>query len=210
MGDIQMTCYTIGHSTRKLEDFIEIIRSYGIDCVMDVRSNPYSNNNYTRAFDREILEKAIKQSGINYMYMGEELGNRRKRSNFDNIIKEDMFKKGIRKIVEGIRRGHNIVLMCSERNPFNCHRSILLGYALKSNGVKVEHIIDESKSKTQERIEEEIFVTYEPNLKEDIIYLTLQEVLDNDDYDNISEKEVKRKVIEEGYRRKWKELKNIV
>lgn len=195
-----MICYTIGHSTRKQDEFIELIRGYGIDCVMDIRRNPYADNIYAKDFDREVLEKNVKQAGINYIYMGKELGCEKSSLKFDNILKEDPFIKGIRRIVEGIKRGHKIVLMCSERNPFKCCRSILLGYALKTNGVDMEHIIDENNSKTQGRIEEEIFVTYEPELKKEFIKLSLQEVLDRDDYDIISEKELKKRVIEEGYR----------
>lgn len=210
-----MICYTIGHSTRKLEEFINTIKLYGIDCIMDVRSEPYSSNEYYNEYNKEQLERSIKQSGINYIYMGHELGEMRKEEeafdkegniNFDKIMECSSFKKGIHKIVGGIERGHKIALMCSERNPYNCHRSILIGYVLENNGVTVEHIIDEDSFKTQKRIEEEIFVTYEPILKSKFLQLTIQDVLDNDDYDNISEKDIKLKVIEEGYRRKFKEL----
>lgn len=209
-----MICYTIGHSTRKLEEFIDIIKSYGIDCVMDVRSCPHGSNNYNRQYDRDSLEIKIKQSGINYIYMGEQLGKKRienealdadGKADFDKIMECSTFKKGINRIVEGIKRGHKIVLMCSERNPFNCHRSILLGYALMKNGVTMEHIIDEKKSKSQNRIEEEIFITYEPVLKDRFLQLTIQDVLDKDDYDSISPKDIKMGVIEEGYRRKFRE-----
>jgi uncharacterized protein (DUF488 family) len=206
-----MICYTIGHSTRKLEEFINIIKNYGIDCVMDVRSYPRASNDYDKPYDRDSLEINIKQAGINYIYMGEELGENRTENealdeegkvDFDKVMECSIFKKGINKIVEGIKRGHKIVLMCSERNPFNCHRSILLGYALMKNGVAMEHVIDEEKSKSQNRIEEEIFITYEPLLKEKFLQLTIQDVLDKENYDNINPKDIKVKVIEEGYRRK--------
>lgn len=210
----KMICYTIGHSTRKLEEFINIIKNYGIDCIMDVRSNPHASSSYDKSYDRDSLEMNIKQSGINYIYMGEQLGEKRTenevldsdgKANFDKIMECSTFNKGINRIVEGIRRGHKIALMCSERNPFNCHRSIVLGYALMKNGVDMEHIIDEKKSKSQNRIEEEIFITYEPVLKDKFLQLTIQDVLDNDDYDNINPKDIKVEVIEEGYRRKFRE-----
>jgi Uncharacterized conserved protein len=206
-----MICYTIGHSTRKLEEFINIIKGYDIDCVMDVRSYPYASNDYHKLYDREELERNIKQAGINYIYMGKELGENRSEAeeldengkvDFDKVIECLNFKKGINRIVEGIRRGHKIVLMCSEKNPFNCHRSILLGYSLMKNGVTMEHIIDEGKTKSQNRIGEELFITYEPVLKEGFLELTIQDVLDKDNYDSINPKEIKMKVIEEGYRKK--------
>lgn len=209
-----MICYTIGHSTRKLEEFINTIKRYGIDCVMDIRSTPYSTNKYSNMYNRENIEREIKQAGINYIYMGEELGekgkeeilNNNNKTIFDNIVDSEPFKKGIHRIVEGIKRDHKIALMCSERNPFNCHRSILVGYILEQEGVKVEHIIEEEECKNQKRIEEEIFITYEPILKNNFLQLTIQDILDKDNYDEISEKDLKRSIIEEGYRRKFQEI----
>lgn len=134
-----MKCYTIGYSDRKLEEFLELLRLYNIDCVIDVRNTPYARNN-NRVYDKEIIEKQIKQSGINYIYMGNqlsikniysELKRKGKSMNFHNALEDNIFNKGINKVVEGIKRGHTIVLMCEEKNPFNCSRGIFLGYALK-------------------------------------------------------------------------------
>lgn len=210
-----MICYTIGHSTRKLEDFLSIIKNYGIDCVMDVRSEPHSSNIYNKSYDKELLEVSVKQSGINYIYMGDTLGVKvahdgnskdKGEMNLRKIVDNLSYKKGLNKIVEGIKRGHKIVLMCSERNPLNCHRSIILGASLTETGVTMEHIIDEDKTKSQKRIEEEIFITYEPILKEKFLNVTIQDVLDKDDYDHISLKDIKKDIIREGYIRKFDEI----
>jgi len=210
-----MICYTIGHSTRKLEDFINTITTYGIDCVMDIRSVPYSSNKFYNSYDKEFVEREIKQSGINYIYMGDVLGHNGKgkdlsreegKEDFDNIIGCSLFKKGINRIIEGIRRGHRIALMCSEKNPFNCHRSILLGYALEQEGIEVKHIIDEEKFKTQKRIEEELFVTYEPILKNKFLQLSIQDILDKENYDEVNERDIKARIIDEGYRIKFQQI----
>lgn len=210
-----MICYTIGHSTRKLEEFINTITVYGIDCVMDIRSVPYSSNKFYNSYNREFVERDIKQSGINYIYVGDVLGYHGKgkdfcsedcKEEFDDIIGCATFKKGINRIIEGMRRGHKIALMCSEKNPFNCHRSILLGYALEQEGIEVKHIIDEEKFKTQKRIEEELFVTYEAILKDKFLQLTIQDILDKENYDEIDEKAIKAKIIDEGYRIKFQQI----
>lgn len=211
-----MKCYTIGISNRKLEDFLNLIKLYGIDCIMDIRSNPYSSDEEDSVYDKEIIEKYIKQCGINYIYMGKELGHERikaelKDGDFNDIIENNVINKGLHKIVEGIKRGHRIAIMCIEKNPVHCNRGITLGYALKNMGIDLEHIISDIKSKTQERIEEEIFLTYEPIFKKGFINLTAQDIVEYDDYDNINAKDIKNikmMVIQEGYKRKFQELKS--
>lgn len=209
-----MVCYTIGHSTRSLEDFIYIIKQYKINCIMDVRRVPYASNEYTEVFNREFLDIKLKGKGIRYIYCGKELGGRMKKEgvideegdvDFDKIIINPLFQKGIETIGREIKNGQKISLLCSERNPLNCHRSILIGYALSKAGIFVEHIIDENNTKSQSRIEEELFITYEPRLKNKLVNISMQDILDSVKYDDISAKDVKRKIIEQGYRMKWKE-----
>lgn len=207
-----MTCYTIGHSTRSLEDFIYIVKQYKINCIMDVRKEPYASNKYTEVFNREFLDIKLKAEGINYTYCGKELGGSIKaeevmdeEGDFDKIIINPLFQKGIERVRAEIEKGQKIALLCSERNPLNCHRSILIGYVLSTIGIFVDHIIDENNIKNQSRIEEELFITYEPRLKNKLVNISMQDILDSVKYDDISVKEVKRKIIEQGYRMKWKE-----
>lgn len=212
---IDMVCYTIGHSTRSLEDLINIVKQYKINCIMDVRREPYASNKYTEIFNREFLDIKLKAEGINYIYYGKELGGRIKEEgvmdeegdvDFDKIIINSLFQKGIEKVRIEIDKGQKIALLCSERNPLNCHRSILIGYVLSKIEIFVEHIIDENNTKSQSRIEEELFITYEPRLKNKLVNISMQDILDSVKYDDISVKEVKRKIIEQGYRIKWKEI----
>lgn len=209
-----MVCYTIGHSTRNLEDLIYIIKQYKINCIMDVRKVPYASNEYSKIFNRESLDIKLKAKGINYIYYGKELGGSVKEEgiidedgdvDFDKIIINPIFQKGIEKVRIEIEKGQKIALLCSERNPLNCHRSILIGYVLSKIGIFIEHIIDENNTKSQSRIEEELFITYEPRLKNKLVNISMQDILDSVKYDDISVKDVKRKIIEQGYRMKWKE-----
>ncbi|MCY6959224.1 DUF488 domain-containing protein [Clostridium brassicae] len=210
-----MICYTIGHSTRNLNEFITILEEYRIDYLIDIRSKAITSNKYTEKFNRRDLENKLKDNKIKYFYFGEELGEIRKDGrvldeevnvDFHKVIECNLFKKGIHQIIQMLREKRRVVLMCSERNPLNCHRSILVGYTLSRKGIYMEHIIDESASKSQSRIEEEIFLTYEPILKGELVKVSMQDVLNSTEYDDISPKDSKRKIIEYGYNMKWKEI----
>ncbi|WMJ79816.1 DUF488 domain-containing protein [Clostridium sp. MB40-C1] len=210
-----MVCYTIGHSTRNLNKFITILEEYRIDYVIDIRSKAITSNKYTKKFNRGELENKLKENKIKYFYLGKELGEIRKDGigldekinvDFDKVIECNLFKKGIHQIIQMLRERQRVVLMCSERNPLNCHRSILVGYALSRKGIFVDHIIDENVSKSQSRIEEEIFLTYEPILKNELVKISMQDILNSTEYDDVSPKDSKRKIIEYGYNMKWKEI----
>ena len=93
--------YTIGHSNHKIEDFISLLKRYGITCVADVRSAPYSH--YSPQFNRESLTLALQAANIEYMYLGKELGARRDdscsydrgRVSFECIVETEEFKAGL-------------------------------------------------------------------------------------------------------------------
>ncbi|MCY6484993.1 DUF488 domain-containing protein [Clostridium aestuarii] len=206
-----MVCYTIGHSTRKIKEFIRIIKKYNINYVIDVRNISYCSNKFTEIFNRDILKDKLKDKDVKYEYMGKELGMYPKEyKEFDKVIECDLFKKGIHNVLDKIKKGYNIAIMCSERNPFNCHRSIAIGYMLNKKGIDIEHIIDGNITKNQVRIEEELFITYEPRLKNELVQISIQDILDWVNYDDISEKDIKKKIIEQAYRMKWKNINNKI
>lgn len=203
-----MTCYTVGYSTRKLDEFIKIIKRYGIDCVMDVRNETFYNENCTRDFHKEYLERSIKQEGINYIDMSSTLGHRGNDMEFDDVLGDELFKKGIHKIVEGIKRGHKIILMSYEKDPFTCCRGILIGYALKKSGTSVEHIIDEDNLINQDSIDENIFKAYEKELRRSLVKSAFKDSLESKGYNDLTNDKLKDKIIEEGYRRQFKKLQD--
>ena len=181
-----MKCYTIGHSTRTLDEFIKVLQEYRIDSIIDIRSNPTLTNVYTKHFSKDSLEKSLVRNQIKYLYLGKELGEVRKDGraldekvnvDFNDVIECNLFKKGIYEIIERLSKKERIAILCSERNPLNCHRSILVGYTLSKNGVLVEHIIDKDKTKSQARMDEEIFLMYEPKCRDKLIEISMQEVI---------------------------------
>ncbi|MBW2149187.1 MAG: DUF488 domain-containing protein [Deltaproteobacteria bacterium] len=147
--------FTIGHSTHPLHRFIALLRQHDITALCDVRSNPYSRMN--PQFNHEALKQALQQSGITYVFLGKELGARSKdpscyvrgKVQYDQIQKTDLFWKGIERIREGMKR-YRLALMCAEKDPIFCHRTILVARQLDALGLSVEHILEDSSIESHE------------------------------------------------------------
>ena len=131
--------YTLGTGLRSLEDFTEIINSYNIEAVIDVRSFPSSKlEHFKRANLRAFLEK----ERFEYHFLGKELGGFRK-GGYDNYTRTMEFERGI-EILEKISIKKPSVIICSEHFPWKCHRRFI-ARALQRRGWIVEHIIDKGK-----------------------------------------------------------------
>jgi len=153
--------YTIGHSNHAIGKFIALLKIYEIRVVIDVRSSPYSS--YCPQFNQDTLTLALKKSDIAYLYLGNELGARpddaccyeNGRISFLKIIKSDSFNNGIHKVLCEMQN-HKIVLLCSEKDPINCHRTIIISHFLSRYGVHIQHILEngaiEENSETEKRL----------------------------------------------------------
>jgi uncharacterized protein (DUF488 family) len=131
--------YTLGTGLRSLEDFVEIINSYGIEAVVDVRSFPVSKFEY---FKKINLEPLLKKEMLEYHYLGKELGGFRK-GGYKNYTLTKEFELGINAL-ESIASKKTCVIICAERFPWKCHRRFI-ARALQKRGWKVEHIIEKGK-----------------------------------------------------------------
>jgi uncharacterized protein (DUF488 family) len=137
--------FTIGHSTHPLNEFIDLLRRNQITAVADVRSVPYSQ--FQPQFNREKIKEELKKSGIEYVFLGEELGARSKDlSNYENgkvqyrrLAQTELFRRGIERLKTGMSK-HRIVVMCTEKEPLECHRTLLVARELDAEGVPVAHI----------------------------------------------------------------------
>jgi uncharacterized protein (DUF488 family) len=140
------TIYTIGHSNHSLEHFVVLLRQHGIDSVCDVRSTPYSRTN--PQFNREVLRQALQRNGIAYIFCGKELGARsddpscyvRGKVQYSYLAGTTLFRKGVHDLQEQMRT-HRIAMMCAEKDPLDCHRTVLISRYLDSTGITVEHIL---------------------------------------------------------------------
>ena len=148
------TVYTIGHSTHTLELFIELLKKHAIDVVVDVRSVPYSQ--FADQFNKEQLQAGLGENNIYYLHMGDSLGARYEDSillfpdgkvDFEKVRQTEEFQKGIARVREGSSKGHRIAIMCSEKNPAECHRFAMVSHHLDLEGVQVIHILPDTEYK---------------------------------------------------------------
>jgi uncharacterized protein (DUF488 family) len=149
------TIWTIGHSTRTLDNFIDLLKSFQIELVADIRSYPGSRR-YPH-FNKEALEISLPGNNIKYINL-KELGGRRKvqpDSNntgwrnaafrgYADYMETESFKKGITEL-EQIANKKRVAYMCSEAVWWRCHRSLVSDY-LKVNGWRVMHIMGIGKA----------------------------------------------------------------
>ncbi len=138
--------YTIGHSNHTIEDFIALLKRYGVTCIADVRSAPYSR--YCPQFNKGALAASLQAAGITYMFLGKELGARPDDLscyegvcvNFQHIAKREEFKRGLERLLAGTSR-YRIALMCAEKDPLQCHRTILVARHIKRHNLCIKHIL---------------------------------------------------------------------
>ena len=138
--ELSKLIYTLGTSTRAMDDFIKLLISHNVEVVVDVRRFPTSRFKH---FCRENLEVLLLEAGISYVYMGEELGGYR-RGGYQNFTATSEFQVGLKKLEE-IARKKRTVFICAERFPWRCHRRFI-ALELENRGWQVNHIIDQERA----------------------------------------------------------------
>ena len=141
----QDTIFTVGHSNHPADVFLGLLTRCGISAVADVRSAPFSRR--FPQFDKAALSRSLKETGIGYVFMGRALGARPDdpscyaggRVSYVRLAARPAFLEGIARLKRGAR-DRRIALMCAEREPLDCHRTILVARALDREGIAVEHI----------------------------------------------------------------------
>ena len=161
-----LSVLTIGHSTHSWKHFASLLHGSGVTAVADVRTSPYSRR-YPH-FNRDELREKLRRDGLLYVFLGNELGGRPKEpqlyrngvADYETMAKTKEFSNGLSRVVEGAKN-HRIALLCSERDPLNCHRCLLVGRALAENGVRVSHVLDRGNVATQVEIEDRLLELYD-------------------------------------------------
>lgn len=146
--------WTVGHSTRSGEEFIEILKAHQIEVLVDVRTFPGSRR-YPQ-FNREALSESLKEAGIKYRHEPRLGGRRRAQPDSHNTawrneqfrgyadhMETEEFKNGVRELLE-LAAHKRVAFMCAEAVWWRCHRSLIADY-LKAEGHEVIHILDEKK-----------------------------------------------------------------
>jgi uncharacterized protein (DUF488 family) len=139
--------YTIGHSNGTADRLIELLRQHEITAVVDVRSQPHSR--FNPQFNREEVGPFLKKFGLEYVFLGRELGARSDdpscyrdgRAQYALIAKTPLFAGGIQRLLAGMER-FRVAIMCAEKEPLACHRTILIARHLHEQGIEVRHILE--------------------------------------------------------------------
>lgn len=144
-----MKVYTIGHSNLNLDTFLQIMQKYSISAIVDVRTKPYSK--YARWTKKKNIENVLPESGIDYIYLGNELGGKpfEKMTDFYERERNPLFVVGIQKLID-IAEQKNTVILCSEANPDRCHRKSIIGKHLTNRGWRVVHIMRDGSNQEQQ------------------------------------------------------------
>ena len=169
--------YTIGHSNHTIDYFNELLGAHGINCVIDVRSIPAST--YNPQFNKESLSNYLKNNNITYLHFGDEFGARHTEKelldeagkvDFDKVRKSDKFLAGIERLKGGLSKGFMVALMCSEAEPFDCHRFSLISYYLVRNGFIVRHILKDSTLIENSELEIRLLKKYDKKIPKPTLF----------------------------------------
>lgn len=159
------TIYTIGHSNHSLDVFWGLISKHKINLIVDIRSVPMSH--YAPQFDQGHLSEFLDDKGVNYIYLGKELGARRTDSINDNgqvdfelAMSSEGFQEGVKQVKDWIENGFQVTLMCSEADPLKCHRFSLVARYLHDEGFNVRHILSDGSWKSHSDLEQEMIHKY--------------------------------------------------
>jgi uncharacterized protein (DUF488 family) len=147
---------TIGHSNHPIKTFTGLLQGHGVTAIADIRSVPFSR--YLPQFNRDSLAAALKAEGIAYVFLGKELGGRTEdRSCYENgrvsyrrLAKTETFRRGLERLRGGAST-HRVALMCAEKEPLECHRTLLVARALADASVPVLHIHADGHLETQDQ-----------------------------------------------------------
>jgi uncharacterized protein (DUF488 family) len=145
-----MTLFSIGHSNAELNAFLDLLRRHEIATLVDTRSMPYSR--YNQHFSREPLRQSIEAAGIQYVYLGKEIGGRPEdpalyfpngKVDYEQVAQTSLYQAGIERLL-ALASDRRLAFMCAEADYKSCHRYWLITRTLLERGVEVQHILHSS------------------------------------------------------------------
>ena len=163
--------YTVGHSTHHVDYFLELLREYSVNCVIDVRSVAASS--YNPQYNEEPIKNFLKNNKITYLHFAEEFGARRTdpdllgekgKVDFEKVRNAWSFQNGLKMVWQGIKKGDVMAIMCSESEPLDCHRFSMVSVGLEDDGFEVKHILKNKSIKTNEELKNELLNKFKKKL----------------------------------------------
>ena len=153
--------FTIGHSNLSIEAFLTLLQQNKITAVADVRSHPYSR--YLPHFNKPTLQVALSNAGIRYGFLGQELGARptdlscyvNGKALYERIAATELFSQGIQRILKGSET-YKIAMMCAEKDPITCHRTIMVCRELRKFDLEINHILTDGTWESHQDLEKRL------------------------------------------------------
>lgn len=155
MSSTSRRVFTVGHSNHPISKFLQLLKQHAVTTIADVRSAPYSQ--FAPQFSNVPLRKALRAEGIKYAFLGRELGARSAdptcyengRVRYDRLAQTDLFHVGIDRLVSG-SDSETVAILCSEKDPLDCHRTLLVARALTGRGLAIDHILPDGSLESYE------------------------------------------------------------
>ncbi len=153
---------SVGHSNHPPERFLDLLRAAGVTAIADVRSAPYSRR--LPQYHREELECMLREAGIAYVFLGDQLGGRpgspslydaEGRVDYLRVRATPAFQQGLDRLCFVAERDR-VALLCGEEDPLDCHRGLMITPALGERGVHPGHVRKDGRIETTAAMEERL------------------------------------------------------
>jgi uncharacterized protein (DUF488 family) len=143
---------TIGHSNHAIARFVALLKAGGVQRLVDVRSTPWSRRH--PQFGQTNLARSLGEAGIDYVHEGAALGGKPQAGgSYDQLAARPEFKAALDRVVDGAQN-KVLCLMCAEKEPLDCHRTVLVARRLAERGVAVEHLLADGGARPHYEVEE--------------------------------------------------------
>ncbi|MFO1161901.1 MAG: DUF488 domain-containing protein [Reyranellaceae bacterium] len=143
---------TIGHSNHAIDHFLALLEAGGVEAVVDVRSVPYSRR--FPQFGRERLAQSLAAHDILYRYEGAALGGKPGAGEtYDALAAKPEFGDALSRLITGAANA-TLCLMCAEKDPLDCHRTVLVSRRLAERGVTIDHLLADGSQRSHAAIED--------------------------------------------------------
>jgi uncharacterized protein (DUF488 family) len=188
--------FSVGHSNNSLDDFLRLLKTAGVTAIADVRSSPYSRRQ--PHFGRDPLRAALREADLAYSFLGDQLGGRPQdarlydaegRADYEAIRSTANFERGLDRLLLAQER-FCVAMMCSEDDPLDCHRGLMITPALLERGVAPLHLRKDGSVESTAAMEERL-----------LLLTGLAEELQPTLFDPSPAEERGQRVLAEAYRR---------
>ena len=166
-GDRPGQVLTVGHSNHAPEAFLALLTRHGVTALADVRSAPYSR--FNPQFNRNALSASLAGNDIAYVWLGRELGGRPDDPacyedgtvRYDLLARTPLYREGIGRVLRGAAE-HRLALMCAEKDPLHCHRTLLVSRSLEEHGLEIAHILADGSLEPHESAMDRLLAARRP------------------------------------------------